>query len=191
MTTATATTPLAAASKPREIDPKTARQWLDSGQAILVDVREADENARERIKGSRLAPLTCFDPSVVPAGTRVIMHCKGGKRSAEACRLAAGRGEVYSLTGGIEAWKAAGLPVESGGGGCAISVLRQTQMAIGTLVLGGTALAYFIDPRWAGLPAFMGAGLIFAGASGTCGMMTLISKMPWNKSAGCESGACR
>src|SRR5437899_55138 len=95
----------------REVDAPTACQWLDSGQAILLDVREPDENARERIKGSRLNPLTRFDPAAAapPAGQKVIHHCKRGQRSMETCRLAAsaGFGPVYSLTGGIDAWKAA------------------------------------------------------------------------------------
>jgi rhodanese-related sulfurtransferase len=157
---------------------------------VLVDVREPDENARERIKGSRLIPLTSFDPSKIGerSGKKVIMHCKGGTRSAEACRLAAACGDVYSLSGGIEGWKTAGLPVERGGGGVAISVLRQTQMTIGTLMLTGLALGYFVNPLGFILSAIMGAGLIFAGASGTCGMMTLISKMPWNRvGASCGS----
>jgi rhodanese-related sulfurtransferase len=169
----------------REIDAPTARQWLDSGQAILLDVREPDENARERIKGSKLNPLTRFDPAAAapPPGKKAILHCKAGRRSMEACRLAisAGFGPVYTLTGGIDAWKAAGLPTEVSKGGSAISVLRQMQLTVGAFVLGGTALGYFVSPWFFIIPAFFGSGLIFAGASGFCGMMVLLSKMPWNK----------
>lgn len=168
-------------TQPREVDPQTARQWLDAGQATLVDVREPDEHAREHIRGSRLNPLSRFNPSSIPSG-KVVIHCKRGQRSAEACRLAAAC-DVYSLTGGIDSWKAAGLPVERGGRGSAISVLRQMQLVVGTCVLGGTALGWFVSPWFFILPAFFGSGLLFAGASGFCGMMVLLSKMPWNRAA--------
>jgi rhodanese-related sulfurtransferase len=183
---------MTSAPKIHEVDAPTARQWLDADQAILLDVREPDENARERIKGSRLNPLTRFNPAAAapPAGQRVILHCKRGQRSMEACRLAAsaGFGPVYSLTGGIEAWKAAGLPTETSNGGSAISVLRQMQLTVGAFVLGGTALAYWVSPWFLIIPALFGSGLLFAGASGTCGMMVVLSKMPWNRTGG-DSGA--
>ena len=98
----------------REIDAKTACAWLSAGEAVLIDVREPDEHARERIKGARLVPLSAFDPGVAAIGTKVIIHCHAGVRSVRACLLAADQGDVYSLAGGIDGWKAAGLPVERG-----------------------------------------------------------------------------
>jgi rhodanese-related sulfurtransferase len=176
----------------REVDAPTARRWLDSGEAVLIDVREPDENLRERIEGSRLVPLTRFDPAVGASDKKVIMHCKSGRRSAEACRLAMASGhQVYSLTGGIEAWKAAGLPVKTCKAGSAISVLRQMQLTVGTFVLAGTALGFWVSPWFFIIPAFFGSGLIFAGASGTCGMMILLSKMPWNRMGSGRGAACK
>jgi rhodanese-related sulfurtransferase len=189
--TTTASRPTSAAQL-REVDAATARRWLDSGEAVLIDVREPDENARERIEGSRLVPLTRFDPAAAVSDKKVIMHCKGGGRSAEACRLALAAGHpVCSLTGGIEAWKAAGLPVKTGGGGSAISVLRQMQLTVGTMVLAGTALGFWVSPWFFIVPAFFGSGLIFAGASGFCGMMVVLSKMPWNRVASGGGAACK
>jgi rhodanese-related sulfurtransferase len=102
------------AGRVREIDPKTAAEWLQRGEAVLIDVREADEHARERIKGARLAPLSCFDPGVAAVEVKVIMHCHSGSRSVRACVLAGEQGDVYSMAGGIEGWKRAGLAVERG-----------------------------------------------------------------------------
>ena len=60
-------------------------------------------------------------------------------------------------------------------------VLRQTQVLIGTIVVASSALGAFWNP-WALVGAgFIGCGLVFAGLSGTCGMATVLAKMPWNK----------
>lgn len=99
-----------------------AQKWLAAGQATLVDVREANEHASERIAGAHLVPLSCFDAAkaaaVVTPGTKLVLHCKAGKRSADAAARAAilaKQGiEVYSMTGGIDGWKQAGLGVETG-----------------------------------------------------------------------------
>ena len=42
------------------IDPKTAADWIDSGDAVLIDVREAGEHAAERIANAELLPLSAF-----------------------------------------------------------------------------------------------------------------------------------
>lgn len=179
-----------------EIDPATLKSWLDSGECTLVDVREADEHAGERIEGASLMPLSRFDAAQLPtpAGRRLVMHCRAGKRGSDAARMAAASAvpgvQVHNLKGGIEAWKQAGLPVRTGRGGGRMSVMRQVQVTIGTLALAGSALAWFVDTRWIALPAFLGAGLVFAGLSGTCGMASLLARMPWNRSCGCGSGSC-
>lgn len=172
-----------------ELAPHDAQRRIQQGQAILIDVREPDEHARERIAGSRLMPLSRFDceqlATWIKSGQSVIVHCKGGRRSEDACRMAAtlaGRGmEVVSLAGGIEAWKASRLPVTCSAKAPAISIMRQVQLVIGACVLGGSALAWFVDPRFIAIPAFFGAGLAFAGATGTCALASLIGWMPWNR----------
>lgn len=179
-----------------EVSPQQVGQWLKSGQAVLVDVREMDEHAREHIEGARLVPLSQFDlglvESMVPAKGRLVLHCKGGKRSADAARLAAslaGRGvTVLSMTGGIENWKKQGLAVTVNRRVSGVSVMRQVQLVIGFFVLGGCALAYLVHPWFVGVPAFFGAGLLFAGATGTCGLATVLGKMPWNRARSCGPG---
>src|SRR3569623_2860577 len=98
------------------VTPEKARHLLDRG-AILVDVREGDEYARERIAGARHLPLSKLDDADVALGNGkpVIFHCRSGARTlANAARLAARVGdscEAYVLEGGIDAWRKAGLPV--------------------------------------------------------------------------------
>ncbi len=185
----------------QEVSPIQVQQWLRSGEAVLIDVREPDENARERITGSRLVPLSRFDPIQIAAaarpGQRIVMHCRGGRRSADAVRMAAPVASsgysLFSMAGGIEAWKKDNLPVELNTHVSGISVMRQVQLVIGVSVLAGSALAWFVDPRFIGIPAFFGAGLTFAGATGTCALAAIIAKMPWNRAAAscadCDSGA--
>lgn len=185
-----------------EANPAQVDQWLRSGEAVLIDVREPDEHAREHIRGARLAPLSAFDAGAIlasaRAGQRVVLHCRSGRRSSDACRVAmsvaGNRVEVFTMSGGIEAWKSLGLPVEVDVTVSRISVMRQVQLVIGLAVLGGSALAWFVDPLFVGIPAFFGAGLTIAGASGTCALASLVSKMPWNRTTSrdscCKSGSC-
>ena len=199
--TTPATAPSASASF-QEATPAQVRQWLRSGEAVLIDVREPDEFAREHIAGATLLPLSRFDPaqalSKAKPGQRIVMQCKSGRRSADACRLAAPLAAaglpVFTLAGGIEAWKKDNLPVELNTKVSGISVMRQVQLVIGLCVLAGSALAWFVDPRLVAIPAFFGAGLTFAGASGTCALATMIGWMPWNKTAksgaSCTTGSC-
>ena len=62
----------------KTIDPKSAARMIASGEAVLVDIREADEHAREKIGAARHAPLSKLPAAglgFVPAHP-VIFHCK-------------------------------------------------------------------------------------------------------------------
>jgi len=176
----------------REIPASEVKQWLDSGAAVLVDVREPDEHAREHIAGSTLNPLSQFDAAALPRTGRVVVQCASGKRGLEALAraAAAGRENVYSLTGGINAWKKAGLPVERRHG-IPISIMRQVQIVVGTVVLVCSVLAVIVSPWIAVLPALMGAGLVFAGSTGMCGMAAMLAYMPWNAAIRAECSGRR
>lgn len=173
-----------------ETSPTNVQEWLHAGTAVLIDVREPDEHARERIESARGLPLSRFDPQAALAlakpGQRIVLHCRGGKRSADACRMmlempGAAPVDVLSMAGGIEAWKSAKLPVALNTRAPRMSIMRQVQFIIGVCVLVGSALAYLVHPGFMGIPAFFGAGLTFAGASGTCALATIVGKMPWNR----------
>ncbi|HEX7373885.1 MAG TPA: rhodanese-like domain-containing protein [Steroidobacteraceae bacterium] len=93
--------------------PDQVKAWLANGEILLVDVREVAEYASERIHGALLYPLSTFDPQALPReGRRLVLQCAGGVRSAKAAHklLEAGFGHVTHLAGGLQAWKAAGLP---------------------------------------------------------------------------------
>lgn len=172
----------------KEVDAATVREWIEKGEAMLIDVREPDEHAQERIVGARLVPLSRFSPADVPAtdGRKIVLHCRSGKRSQEAgARLVqASACEAFSLKGGLEAWKAAGLPIHAAGARLPIGIMRQTQIAIGSGVALGVALS-LISPWFLVIPAFFGCGMVFAGVTGTCGMASMIARMPWNKGLRC------
>ena len=160
-----------------------ARKLLDQG-AILVDVREADEHARERVPGARHNPLSRLAVMEAPAGKAVIFHCRSGARTAaNAARLAgAASCEAYILEGGLDAWKKAGLPTAIDRHQ-PIEIMRQVQIVAGSLVLLGVALGVWVAPAFFALSAFVGAGLAFAGITGWCGMARLLAVMPWNRPA--------
>jgi rhodanese-related sulfurtransferase len=99
-----------------ELEPAEVQARLGRGEIVLVDVREPNEIAAERIPGAVAFPMSVFDPAALPApdAARVVFHCAGGKRSALAvarCQ-AAGVPAGAHLRGGLAAWKAAGLPTE-------------------------------------------------------------------------------
>jgi rhodanese-related sulfurtransferase len=169
------------------ISPVEAKRRLASGSAILVDIREPMEHAREAIPGARLHPLSAFDAQALSAlgsanARALIFHCQGGKRTADnADRL---RGcsvpEAYILEGGLSGWKAAGYAT-SIDRTKPIELQRQVQITAGLLILTGLLLAWLVSPLFLGLSAFVGGGLVFAGISGFCGLARLLALLPWNR----------
>ncbi len=168
----------------REVNAETLKDWLDQDKAVLIDIRETDEYVREHIAGSRLVPLSSFDPDDFPGDHDKIgvFHCNSGNRTCQAAPaiLRSGFAEVYHLKGGIQAWKKAGLPVNSNRE-APISLLRQTQIATGSLVVFGILLAVLVSPWFMALSALVGAGLVLAGVTGSCAMGILLAGMPWNR----------
>lgn len=100
---------------PKHITAAEARTLLDKG-ALLVDIRERNEYEDENIPGARNEPLSRIGGSPIEGAPAVVFHCKSGARTRmNAHALAACTdAEVYILDGGIEAWKAAGYPVQRG-----------------------------------------------------------------------------
>lgn len=163
------------------IDAVRAKRLIDDG-AVLVDVREADERAREHVPGTRHHALSRLSTIDTAGAKAVIFHCRSGARTAaNASRLAGAAGcDAYVLEGGIDAWKKAGLPVATDTRQ-PIEIMRQVQITAGSLVVVGVVLGFWIAPAFFGLSAFVGAGLVFAGVSGWCGMAKLLGLMPWNR----------
>jgi rhodanese-related sulfurtransferase len=150
--------------------------------ALLIDIRGADEFAREFIAGAKNIPLPQITNASIGEGhSSVIFQCKTGMRtSANAAALSqATKCEAYILDGGIDSWKSAGLPV-SANKTAPIELVRQMQIAAGSLALLGVVLGYAINPAFFALSGAIGAGLLFSGVSGTCAMLHILKRMPWN-----------
>jgi rhodanese-related sulfurtransferase len=102
----------------KQITPDEADRLVAEG-AVLVDVREAYEQAVERIPGAIELPLSHLAeglPADLPKGRAPIFLCTSGARtlrySAALAELAGGT--AYGLAGGIVAWEEAGFPVSRG-----------------------------------------------------------------------------
>lgn len=161
---------------------------LDAGGALdLIDVRTPPEFREVHLVGARNLPLDQLDPQRLARERRspqepLYVICQSGGRSRQACATlrAAGLDHVVNVAGGTLACVQAGLPVIRGAK--TISIERQVRIAAGALVLLGTALGFFLRPGILLLPALVGAGLVFAGITDTCGMGLLLARMPWNRS---------
>ena len=180
-------------SSPAEFDPVSVRRLIADKKARLIDVREPEERARLFVQGSESMPLSVFDPGKIPASADqlIIFHCHAGARSRKALdrALAGGKGTFAHMRGGVQAWKAAGLPVVESPG-FSLSPMQQTQVLMGLLVLVGTLLGAFVTPWALILSGFIACGMIYAGLSGNCAMANMLASMPWNRAA--DSGvACK
>lgn len=157
-------------------------QLMQANKVELIDVREEFEYKAVNIAGAHLIPLATINASKLPKTDKpIVIHCKLGGRSTKACQQLLAEDpslNLASLDGGITAWESAGLPVNKQS--LTIPVERQTQIAIGLIILLGSMLGYTVHQNYFFIPTFMGAGLIFAGISGFCGMAKVIAKMPWN-----------
>ena len=169
----------------KPISPERAAELVREG-AVLVDIRERDEHARERIEGARHHALTMLDNEHLarPGDDVLIFHCRSGARTTQNAAQLAGSVpagvETYLLDGGIEAWKKAGLPVTVDRK-APLPIMRQVQIGAGSLVVLGTLLGATVSPGFYLLAGFVGVGLVFAGVTGFCGMANLLALMPWNR----------
>lgn len=168
----------------RNIDVSTLNRWLYEGNVVLVDVREPAEHKAQSITGSCLVPLDSVSAGTLPehAGKKLVVHCQSGRRGATAAEKLSRENpglEIYNLEGGITAWWEAGYAVS--GAGAFLPLDRQVQLTVGLAVLTGSLLGYYVSPAFFLLSGFFGAGLVFAGLTGYCGLARLMAKMPWNR----------
>jgi rhodanese-related sulfurtransferase len=169
------------------ITPQQAHQWLSTGTAILIDVREPDEFASEHLPGAWSIPLKVL-PQVlatlpVAAGQNLVFQCQSGRRGGQACALVQALPgfphTVYNLADGLAGWKNAGLPTISTGTG--LSLFRQVQIIVGGAVVLAVLVGFVAHwPVAFALAGLLGAALATAGLTGWCGLAMLLAKMPWN-----------
>lgn len=150
----------------------------------ILDVREHVEYMAGRVPGSKLIPLSELNKQVASLDKTkpIYVLCRTGRRSAEAQRKlkALGFDNVINVVGGFEEWKKAGLPVEKDEK-APWSLERQVRFTADLIVLISALLSVFVHPYFVWIAAFVGAGLMFAGATDWCGMALLLAKMPWNQ----------
>jgi rhodanese-related sulfurtransferase len=175
----------------RTIDAHAAKRLVDEG-AMLADIRERDEYAREHIPGARHLALSRLDEADLAAhrGRAVIFHCRSGARTrSNAAALAAKTDqgcEAFMLEGGLEGWRKAGLPTVIDRRQ-PIELQRQVQIGAGALVFLGAIFGLIVSPWFLAVPLFVGGGLLFAGVTGFCGMALLLQRAPWNRAAGSQA----
>ncbi len=175
--TTTATTPAASSISAHDLADRLAATGV-----TVIDVREPMEYASGHIKGSLNIPLARISQADLPRGPLVLV-CQSGNRSAKAMNQLLQRGHphpVADLLGGVPAWQQAGFDLRKLKG-APLPLMRQVQIAAGSLVLLGVILSQTVAPGWIWLSGFVGAGLTFAGISGFCGMARLLAAMPWNR----------
>ena len=170
------------------ISPRHLAARQQDGAAVeVIDVRTPVEYREIHCAFARNVPLANLDPQAVMAGRHgpadqpLYVICHSGSRGRQACArfLAAGFTNVVNVEGGTLAWAECGLPVNRGQK--TVSLERQVRITAGALVVLGAVLGYFVHPYFAGLSALVGAGLVFAGITDTCGMGLLLARMPWNR----------
>jgi molybdopterin/thiamine biosynthesis adenylyltransferase/rhodanese-related sulfurtransferase len=101
-----------------EIDATEARDRIESGEPVVVDVREQDEWDEGHIAGAVHVPRGHLESRIerlAPDAARpVVVYCSAGNRSAFAAKTLTELGyeDVVSLAGGFTDWKRNGFPVQ-------------------------------------------------------------------------------
>ncbi|HEU0087112.1 MAG TPA: rhodanese-like domain-containing protein [Pseudonocardiaceae bacterium] len=94
-----------------------ARRLIDSGTAVLVDVREQHEWDAGHAAEAVHVPIGELDAAALPPGMQIITTCRSGGRGARAAAALARAGlPARSLANGMRGWQDAGLPLESADG---------------------------------------------------------------------------
>ena len=149
----------------------------------LIDVRTPAEFGSVHAKGAVNHPMESFKAEQVEYARDQEIHviCQAGGRSMKISQIleTAGFTNIVNVEGGTSAWESAGLPVQKGKK--VMSLERQVRIAAGSLVVIGAVVGQFVHPGGFGLSAFVGAGLVFAGITDTCGMGMMLARMPWNR----------
>jgi rhodanese-related sulfurtransferase len=164
------------------IEPSELKQLQLKNEVTLIDVREQSEYNSEHIEGAILVPLSTITHDKLPSNTKdIILYCQSGKRSQQATQQLSTAGlNIRQLEGGINAWKQKGYAIKVNKN-APISMMRQVQIVAGSLVFIGTLLGAFISPWFLIITAFVGGGLVFAGATNTCALAMLLAKLPYNQ----------
>jgi rhodanese-related sulfurtransferase len=159
-------------------------------RARLLDVRTPGEYEAVHIRGAYNVPLDQLaehaDEIRANVLDPVVLVCQSGGRArrAEEALQQCSMTNLHVLDGGVNGWVAAGQPVVRGAK--RLSLERQVRILAGAMAAIGAVLAMLVNPLFALVPAFVGSGLVFAGATDTCGMAMALSGLPYNRPASCD-----
>ena len=167
----------------KTISAKDLKDRSQENCEFLLDVRNPDEHQLCRIEGAALIPLDSIEAKAaeIPKDRPVYVYCRAGNRSRQAIQRLESLGykNLVNVEGGLAEYEKCGGTVVRLRRG--LPLMQQVQVAAGSMALIGTLLAWLVRPGFLILTGFVGAGLVFAGFSGYCGMAKLLSRMPWNR----------
>ena len=165
-------------------DPQSVHERLD--HVTVVDVRTPGEFEAVHVPHAVNLPLAELAGrldevrQLVEEGGEVILSCRTENRARQARQqlVDAGLPELPILTGGIVGWQEAGTPVVREA--IRWDLERQVRLVAGSIVLLSIVASIWFPPARF-VAGFVGAGLVFAAVSNTCGMALLLAKLPYNR----------
>jgi len=181
------------------ITPQRLHSLRSEGEQVeLIDVRTPAEYRAGHASGAKLVPLDELNPETLAKQTHcagvgrekpLYLICQSGSRAREAAErlMETDHRNIAVIDGGTDAWARARLPTQ--GCGNAISLERQVQIAIGTLLILKVLLGFTLSELFFAAIPLIGAGLIIAGTTRWCGMANVIAVLPWNRNGSCSGQA--
>ena len=181
------------------ISPQQLHEVKRRGQyAPVLDVRSVAEYRGGHIPGAQLIPIDSLSADAVERAFKrpslgreetLYIACHAGPRALQAAERLhqAGFHNVSLIEGGTRHWEQLGLPLKRCG--AALSLERQVQIIIGSLLVLKVLLGFSVHELFFALTAMLGIGLIVAGTTRWCGMAKLIAQMPWNRNSDCAQPA--
>ena len=165
----------------------------DTGACLVLDVRTPSEFGEAHITGSINIPLPDLErfraEIEAKSGERpLVLICRSGRRAEMGLEKlgACGIDRGLVLEGGLDRWIGSGRPIARGRK--SMSIERQVRVCAGALVVIGSLLGALVNPWFMALSGFVGAGLVFAGLTDTCGMAMLLARLPMNRAKSCPLG---
>jgi rhodanese-related sulfurtransferase len=173
-------------STKKTMKPSDLESLLSRDQELLLcDVRTKIEYDNIHLKQAKNIPLDTIEGKAIEntfsKDKLTVFVCKSGARSQTAFKRlkAAGYDNIDFVDGGTDQCHKEGMEIIENKK--VMSLERQVRIAAGMLVLMGVGLSLTVTHAFIALSAFIGAGLVFAGVTKTCGMGLLLAKAPWNK----------
>ena len=180
-------------NQPNRIQPQQLQQLQHAQTPLwLIDVRSPAEYRQGHVAGALLYPLDQWQAPQLLEQLRsqgwdeqqpLYLICQAGQRAVKAAgKLGQTSTTLVIVEGGTQACIDSGFTLErEAGHGNTLSLQRQVLITAGSLILLGLALYAWVTPLGLLLSGFVGAGLVFAGVSNTCGLALLLARMPWNR----------